>query len=291
MRKHFLLPVFLLLALPAFSQNKPKSTAAKPMTYDLAEALSKKLVALDLRSTGGHQGECLKIICRNLHGQSLRLRVAQGQLLEPADSSQQTLVVAEAREWAVSAKAPAEVLLRTFCTQAGDLSPTSGSTFVLGALAAEHLRQLLQFMVEKGKSESSDAQNAVWCMTNGHPLGSISDPELAKFTAELLGKNPPGYTIKYRSAPPQPGERAELGKALVVEGNYRFTLDREEKLSLRLYDTDGQLVKVLRKDQLMRAGEYRSGLHLEVYNLQPGRYFVRLEKQNKELVKEIEVEF
>ena len=42
----------------------------------------------------------------------------------------------------------------------------------------------------------------------------------------------------------------------------------------------------------MRAGEYRSGLHLEVYNLKPGRYFVRLEKsKNQELVKEIEVEF
>ncbi|MCY7328111.1 MAG: hypothetical protein LH618_06160, partial [Saprospiraceae bacterium] len=209
-----------------------------------------------------------------------------------ADSVQQTLVVAEARDWVVVAKTPTEVLLRTFCTQAGDLSPTGGSPFALGLLASENLRKLLQFMVKKGKLQHDDAQSAVWCLTNGYPLGSISDPELSKFTADLTGKKPPAYTIKYHTAPPQPGERAELGKALVVEGKYQFTLDQEENLSLRLYDAEHQLIKVLRKDQLMRAGEYRSGLHLEVYNLKPGRYFVRLEKsKNQELVKEIEVEF
>ena len=287
MRKHLLLPVFLLLGCSAFGQKETATT----VTYDLAEALSKKLVSLDIRSMGGHQGECLKIVCRNLRGRSLRLRVAQGQLLEPIDSSQQTLVVAEARDWAVSARDPAEVVLRTFCTQAGDFSPTGGSSFALGVLAAENLRRLLQFLLEKNKSGSDDAQNAVWCLTNGHALGSIGDPELVKFTADLLGKQPPGYTIKYHTAPPQPGERAELGKALVVEGNYRFTLERAEKLSLRLYDAAGRLIKVLRKDELMQAGDYRSGLHLEVYNLQPGRYFVRLEKKNQVLVKEIEVEF
>ena len=58
-----------------------------------------------------------------------------------------------------------------------------------------------------------------------------------------------------------------------------------------LYDATGKLVKVLRKDEPMKAGEHRSSLRLEVYNLEPGHYFVRLEKPNKEMVKEIEVEF
>ena len=291
MLKYLLLSMLLLLARPVFCQKENPVTAHKSVTYDLAEALSKKLVALDIQSLGGHEGECLKIVCRSLRGQSLRLRIAQGQLLEPADSAQQTLVVAESRELAVSAKGPAEVLLRTFCTQAGERSPTSGSTFALGALATENLRQLLQFLVEKGKTAGEDAQNAVWCVTNGEPLGSIADPALLQFTAKLLGKNPPGYTIKYRTATTQPGERAGLGQALVVEGNYRYTLERDELISLVLYDASGKLIKVLRKDEPMRAGEHRSSLRLQVYNLDPGRYFVRLEKKNKQLVKEIEVEF
>ncbi|MEO6040025.1 MAG: T9SS type A sorting domain-containing protein [Saprospiraceae bacterium] len=291
MRKHLLLPVFLLLVLPAFAQSKSKPVAAKPVTYDLADAIAKKLVALDIRGTGGHQGECLKVVCRNLRGQMLRLRIPQGQLLEPVDSSMQTLVVVEGRELMVTAKSPAEVLLSTFCTQAGDRSPTAGSPFALGALAAENLRALLQFIVEKGKAGDGDAQNAVWCITNQSPIGSIADPALANFTAKLLNKKLPGYTIKYHNTVTQPGERAGLGPALVVEGNYQFVLARDEKISLVLYDAAGKQVKVLRKDELMKAGEHRSSLRLQVYNLTPGRYFVRLEKPDKEMIKEIEVEF
>ncbi len=291
MRKYLLLFFCFPLAFPAFSQNKSKPVSTKPATYDLADALSKKLVAIDIKGTGGHQGECLKIICRNLRGQVLHLRIPQGQLLEPVDSSQQTLVVADSRELVVTAKTPGEVLLSTFCTQAGDRSPTAGSPFALGALAPENLRALLQFIVEKGKSGDGEAQNAVWCVTNGNALGSISDPALVQFTAKLLNKTLPGYTIKYHTAAARPGDRAELGKALVVEGNYRYVLARDEKISLVLYDATGKLVKVLRKDEPMKAGEHRSSLRLEVYNLDPGRYFVRLEKPNQEMVKEIEVEF
>ncbi len=291
MRHYLLLSAFFLGTLPAvFSQNKAKP-AAKTVTYDLAEALAKKLVALDIQGTGGHQGECLKVICRNLRSQTLYLRIPQGQLLEPVDSGQQTLVVAEGRELAVKASIPAEVLLSGFCTQAGDRSPTSGSPFLVGALAPENLRSLLKFIVEKGKTDNADAQNAVWCVTNGSALGSISDPDLVQFTAKLLNKTLPGYTIKYHTAAAQPGERAELGKALVVEGNYRFLLAKDDKISLNLYDAEGNLIKVLRKDEPMKAGEHRSSLRLQVYNLDPGRYFVRVEKPNKEVLKEIEVEF
>ena len=77
----------------------------------------------------------------------------------------------------------------------------------------------------------------------------------------------------------------------MVEGNYRYFLAKDEKISLVLYDAAGKLVKVLRKDEAMKSGEHRSSLKLQVYNLKPGQYFVRLEKPDHEVVKEIEVEF
>ena len=291
MRILLLLPAFVLLLIPAaFSQNKSKP-ATKSVTYDLADAMAKKLVSIEVKGTGGHQGECVKLVCKNLRGQMFRLRIPQGQLLEPADTSEQTLVVVEAHELLVTAKTPTELMVSAFCTQAGDLSPSVGSPFAVGALAAENLRALLQFIVENGKTNAAEAQSAVWCVTNGSAIGSIGDPALTEFTAKLLNKKMPGYTIKYSSVSTQPGERAGLGKALVVEGNYRFVLAKDEKISLVLYDAAGKMVKVLRKDEPMKAGEHHSSLRLQVYNLEPGHYFVRLEKPNKEMVKEIEVEF
>lgn len=291
MQKHLLLLALLLFSATVFSQKKSTSKTPAKNTYDLAEALAQKLVALEIKGTGGHQGESLKIICKNLQGKFIRLRIPQGQFMEPVDSSFQTLVVAEAQTLAVGTKTPAEVLLKTFCAQAGDRSPMSGSAFAVGALAPENLRNLLKFIVEKGKVDKPEAQSAVWCVTSGGSLGSIGDAELTKFTADLLGKQVPGYKIRHQTVQQVPGERATLGKALIVEGNYRYYLEKDEKLVMNLLDAEGKLVKQISKEELMKAGEHRSSLHLEVWNLTPGKYILRVQTKDGRVIKDIEVEF
>jgi len=291
MKKRLLLPCLLLLSILAYGQKAAAKKQADPKTnYDLKEALQQKLVSVTVASTGGHEGESLTITCRNLSGKFLRLRIPQGQLMEPTDSTMQTLVVAEERSMALLVKTPAEAALRTFCTQAGDRSPMAGTRFSSAAMAPEKVCQLLKFMVEKGKLEQAGAQSAVWCLTSGLSLSGIGDAELLKFTAGLLGKEPPGYHVKYESRE-VPGERADLGKAMIVESNFRYTLDKDQTLSLTLYDANNKVIKVLRKDEPNKAGEHRSSLRLEVWNLDPGKYFVRLERKNGQLVQELAVEF
>jgi hypothetical protein len=281
--------LFLFLACSgSLLAQKPKA----PTSFDLAEALQKKLVSVSVEGTGGHQGESLKLVCKNLAGRYLRIRIPLGQLMEPRDSAQQTLVVAEEQLLSVTAKTPVEVLLKTFCTQAGDLSPTVGSAFATGALAPEHLCKLLKFIVEKGKTETSEAQGAVWCLTSkGHSLGGIGDPELTQFTADLLGKDVPGYRIRHETVTEVPGRPAELGKALVVEGNFRYYLEKDERTIMVLLDGEGKQIKQVSKEELMKAGEHRSSLRLEVYNLDPGKYTVRMQTKAGRVIKDMAVEF
>ncbi len=293
MRKLLLLSSLLCLSGLVFSQkkNSPKNAAPANSTYELSEALAQKLVSVKLQGTGGHQGPSLKLICTNLKGKILRLRIPQGMFMDPADSSFQTLVTAQDQLMTVKTGTPAEVLLHTFCAQSGDLSPVAGAAFAVGALAPERLRNLLKFIVEKGKTDQPEAQNAVWCITSGGSLGSIGDPELTRFTADLLGKSAPGYRIKHRTVQQVPGERAALGKALIVEGNYTYTLEKDEKLVMNLLDADKKLVKQVSKEELMKAGEHRSSFHMEVWNLSPGTYTVRIQTKDGRVIKDIEVEF
>ncbi|MBL7803640.1 MAG: hypothetical protein JNL02_07895 [Saprospiraceae bacterium] len=287
--KATLLLSMLLFSFSALAQKaKP---ASKTTTLDLSEALRQKLVAVEVSGTGGHLGECLTVTARNLSGKSLRVRIPLGQYFEPADSAQQTLVVSEARSLALNGKSPVKTTLKTFCAQAGDLSPRAGAGFVAGAMAPERLCKLLKFIAETGKSAESSAQSAVWCVTNGHALGSIGDPELTKFTAELLGKTPPGYRIRYETRVIRPGERAQPGKALVVEGSYQYILEKNTKVTMLLLHDDGRLIKKLSKEEDMTAGEHRGSLHLEVYNLPTGKYIVRWQTREGLIIKDIPVEF
>lgn len=288
MRK-LLLPTLLLCLFyhTIFAQK----TAPASNVFDLKEALAKKLISIQIEGKGGHQGEALKIVCKNLRGQYLRLFIRQGQLMEPADSAEQTLVVAEDMLLAVTAKTPAETALNTFCTQAGDMSPRAGSAFSVGALAPANVCNLLKFIEEKGKKASSEAQTAVWCLTSGASLGSIGDPELTKFVADQLGKDVPGYKIRHSVVEIVPGRPAELGKALVIEGNFRYYLEKDERTVMVLLDGSGNLIKQVSKEELMKAGEHRSSLRLEVYNLDPGKYILRMQTKAGRVIKDTEIEF
>ncbi len=293
MQKLFLLALLLFAFTPVFSQKtKGKSAKSSPAatTLDLSEALQQKLVSVSAEGTGGHQGESIKLVCRNLRAQLLRVRIPQGLLMDPADSSMQTLVVAEARTLAISSKTPAEIRLKTFCTQAGDRSPSTGTGFAIGAMAPEKLCQLLKYLSENGKIDDPAAQSAVWCVTNGEPLAGIGDPDLIKFTASLVGKQVPGYRVRYESRE-VPGERADLGKAMLVESSFQYTLSRDEVLSTLLLDAEGKLVKTLRDNEPAKAGEHRSGLKLQAWNLKRGKYTVRVQTKSGRVIQDIEVEF
>jgi hypothetical protein len=287
--RNLLLPTLLLCLFSNFLYaQKP----AKPGNiYDLKDALAQKLVSLQIEGKGGHQGETLKLVCKNLRGQYLRLRIPQGQLMEPADSAQQTLVVAEELLLAVMAKTPAEATLKTFCTQAGEISPRAAELFSVGAMAPATLCNLLKFMTEKGKTEASEAQTAVWCLLSGSSLGSIGDPELTKFVAEQLGKPVPGYRIRHSVVESVPGRPAELGKALVMEGNFRYYLQKDERVHMVLLDGSGKLIKQVSKEEIMKAGEHRSSLRLEVYNLDPGKYTLRMQTKDGRVIHDTEIEF
>jgi hypothetical protein len=291
MKKNLLLLItLLLLSSVGYAQKAPdqKTTSS---TYDLADALKQNLVSLEIEGTGGHQGASLKVVCKNLKGKFLRLRIPQGQFMMPDDSTFQTLVVAEEQTVAVNVKTPAETMLKTFCAQAGDRSPVTGAAFAVGVLAPEQLRNLLKFIVEKGKIDQPEAQSAVWCVTSGGSLGSIGDQELTKFTAELLGKNIPGYKIKRQAVEVVPGARADFGKALIAEGDYRYVLEKDEKLVMNLLDADGKLVKQISDEELMKAGEHRSSFQIKIWNLTPGKYILRVQTKEGRVIKDIEVEF
>lgn len=285
--------LLLFSSLILFSSILAAQQSAKPKTstYELDEALNQKLVSIEIQGTGGHFGNCLKVVCKNLKGKFLRLRIPQGQYMLPSDSTFQTLVVAEEHTLALNVKSPAEINLKTYCAQAGDRSPLTGTVFAVGALAPEQLRNLLKFIVEKGKVDNPEAQSAVWCVTNGNSVADIQDPVLAKFTAELLGKPVPGYKIKRKTVEIVPGERAALGKAFIVDGNYQYVLEKDEKLVMNLLDSELKLVKQISKEELMKAGEHRSSFHLEVWNLTPGKYTVRIETKGGRVIRDIEVEF
>jgi hypothetical protein len=286
------LACIVLCCLIASFSSAQKSPVRTPAQVSIEEALRLDMLQVELQGLGGHQGKTIKIICKNRKGRSFTLLIPAGQLMEPSDPAAQTLVVAEELIVNISPKTPVTVELSTFCTQAGEMSPPQGGGFSVGAMAPQRICNLLRFLKENNKLASSEAQAAVWCMTNDRSLGYIHDTSIAKFVADELGKNLPGYKVKYQRTEQVPGRLADLGEALEVEANFRYFLEKDEKTLLVLVDSTGKEIKQLSsKPEFMKAGEHRSGLNVKVWNLPKGKYLIRLKTLKDKVLHDMEVEF
>ncbi len=260
------------------------------MTVSLAEALSKKMISAEISAPSGASNLLLKL--ENAGAKTVHVEIEQGQLFEPSDAAAQNLVAAEAQTLAVQPRKPLEILLKTFCTEASDMSPTGEMRFALGSLAAENVRKMLAELQKLGKLNDDSAQGAVWsaCEGSGFHVAGIQNETVRRAACQTLNRPEPTYKIRYQTTD-VPGERAFLGRALVVDGNYRYFLARDERLTMALFDASGKSVKVLFRDRPSAKGEHRSGLHLELQGLKQGKYFLRLTTKSGEIVEEQEVEF
>lgn len=243
-------------------------------TYDLAEALEKGFVKLEASGTGGHTNQSLSIRLTNLHKKKWELVIPAGFLFQSQDTSEQDLLVVRARTLKMEKGKNPKLRLHALCTQANNASPGLGSTFLAYQLASGPLLSLAQYLHKKRLSDA-EAQDAVWAITDNHPISYIGNSDLAAFMAELLGKRLPGYTIEHqgRSRPGQPAFRDEPA---LVHGLLEYQTSTDCQASFGLYNAEGEQVVVGFENQTQRAGRHRFKFHFEILNLPKGKYYARM---------------
>lgn len=257
---------------------------------DLSAALKKGLIQVRIDAQGGHSGEAISVAIGNKGKKNLEIRIPAGQIFQSADSSLQNLMVLEEKLLTLEAGKTRPVGLYTACVEAGDGSPLAGSVFNLGLLAGGHLLKIAQYISEHRLFSDPSAQNAVWAVTDGHPLTYINHEGLANFVAETLGKSPPEYAILHQQ-PSTPGEPAFRHAPAKLEGVFKYDLPRELLVSFGLYNDKGEAVHHFFKDRKQLRGYHKFRFTFEIRNLPPGKYAVRLVEKDGTAIKSMEVEF
>ncbi len=270
----------------------PCLTTATPII--LEEAIAKGYVELDAAGNGGYNGECLKVILKNLSRKNLEVTIPAGQIFEAGDSSLQNLMVAKEETLLVERGKSRLAKLNAFCVEAWDGAPGEGTPFRLGKMAVGNLLVFAQYLSQEKKYGNSSAQNAVWAVSDEDRLEGIGDPALAKYVAKLLGKPEPKYHIQYQQ-PDQsrmlPGTPVRhLQEALSMNGLFYYTLERDKIVNFELYNEEGEMVHALFENRRQRKGYHKFRFEFEISGLQKGKYFARM-TSGGEMIEELEVEF
>ena len=260
-----LLCISLLANFPLFAQP-----------VSLAKALENGWVKLITASgTGGHRNLALKATFENIYKRDLEMVVPAGYLFYAADSTYQDLMVVRDRLITMEKGTRKSASLHTLCIRANRASPLAGIAFSSAGMATGVLAQVAQYIHAKGLHESNAAQHAVWAVSNNHGLEGIGDPDLTKFTAELLGKPVPTFHIEYAEAD-RPGETAFQNEPVAVSGTFEYENSADIIATFAVYNEAGERVFTFFENEVRKPGKHRFKFNFKTNRLPHGLYHTRL---------------
>lgn len=184
--------------------------------------------------------------------QGIELLVNAGQLLRTSHTDAQDLVVTRTELFVIK---PGQVLkaeLWSMCIEATNRCPSSSDPYQSTGMATGPLLAMAETINKEQLWGSAAAQDAIWCITNQHPLRSIyhENPEVVRMlqmkVAEARGEN----------------LLEALKKEVLVNSRvapqfhtiYRFALKEDSKVELRFYDPQGNQVALLMPEQCLAPG-------------------------------------
>lgn len=250
-------------------------------SINLNDAIIQKLVVVQTKGLGGHQGEVIQLDIKNITGKSINIEISPGLFLLPVDSSEQRMMIAQEIPFALASYSTKSLKVNAFCTQLHKSSPSTNALFKIGIMATGNLLELSK-IISKNKFFSDAAQAAIWCITDKCDLYTIVSNNsqeftlLRQFVSKATGQPLDMQLTKNTEVSNQP-KRLHIEQ--VVKDTIRFSNREDGKSSLILYDAQGKELLVFFRDRPMKKGSnVRYSYSLTYVDLVEGDYFIRLRK-------------
>lgn len=258
----------------------------------IAEAQKKGLIKLTIKGKGGHVGKVVQVQLQNLTHQLLDLKIEAGRVFDTKEKNVQDIMVTHTEDVFLSANQKKNVDVWGMCCQAHNASPGTSSEFTVGKMADSTLVKLANFIDEQKKENSYVAQQAVWTISDMYSLSSINggDKEevnlFRKFVSDITGRKVPPYDITYL----QENNSSVSGHASKIEGVFNYTVPVNGKITIGIYNANGELVQLIFKDQNHKKGDCKVYYTFNTLHLQPGTYQAKM-LMNGNVQREQAIEF
>ena len=274
LRKFILTSSLLFTSLLLLSfYNKRNPSDAKPLFISIQEAIKKNSLGVSIKGLGGHSGYCVEMDIQNQTSDSLKVQLEAGRRFAAEDTSLQDLLVVKDEMIALSAGEKRKVKGYAFCCESTNGGPHAGSIYGIGRMTPTPWVKLAQF-INKNNFPIDAVQNAVWVLSNGHPVASITAADLKlvqalrKKVAELSGSTDPWYSLTFEN------DTAMLfsGRAEKLEGEIDYMAHNSAIITVNVRNKNGQVVKTLLDKKSVGPGQYTTSILIDVKGWPKGEY-------------------
>jgi len=280
-------PILLILILSLFAVKDDKKK------FYLTEAIEKNIVTATVNGLGGYHGYCVELTATNNSDADTTFFIEAGRRLDSEDSTVQDILLVKEIPLFVQAGKSKTVPVYGFCCQASNSGPMKGEKFSIGKMGDEKLVAVAQFLNSHSFDESI-CQSAVWIVSNGHSLSSITaeTPEkrkeikpLQNFLAKLMGLSESfsWYTLSYKADT----SRLFSGNADSLFADYEFEIWNNCLVRMIINDEKNNVIKRVMVDKAYSPGKYSYEFKMNVSAWPKGKYFVRLYADNQKKVERV----
>ena len=229
-----------------------------------------------------------KITLKSDFSYPIKLTIPAGTLLYPENDKQQTLAIPKERLITLKPKSSRNLVLRGFCTEKSESSPTQKKDFTIGFSKNEKLNKFFSYLDTSKNLSESNMQEAIWCITDNQSIGYIYEPKntnLKKVLSEITGQKIPWQSTKRRIM-------MESGRQVVtipqlVSGRIVFSTTKPETILSKIIDEEGEMVYQFEKPaKVPKANNIRLKFNVRVKGYNEGKYYViYYTESGEELVK------
>jgi hypothetical protein len=250
----------------------------------------------EIISKGGHIGCVIEMKVKNISGSQQEIKIEAGRRLDMPDSlNRQDILVSKEEEFILAAGGTKTIEIHGFCCQASKGSPGKGDKFTIGKMADSLLIKLARFIDKNNLWKSSNAQNAVWVLSDKKNIAGIAhlgdtckaNLLLLDFVCKLINYKLPEYQVHYKPAT-QNGSVFN-DNALKITGRMEYFCKTNSAVSFGFYEVDGDLAMPFFTEKYHNPGNYAFNWEFNVDGLPKGKYQVRL-RMDGQVVKVINID-
>ncbi len=232
-------------------------------------------VSVNIIGKGGHSEECIDFLIESKTKDTLFVLVEPGRRLVSDDSTLQDILILKKYEIELPPFASVNISVYGFCCQSSNSSPAPKSLFRIGLMAPKNWVKLAEF-IDRNNFKSGAVQNAVWVLSDNHPVSSIyakakdSEYRLKKFVAELKGEELPWYSLTYK----RDTARLFSGKPEKIFGKINYHLKHNTVLSVIIKNEYNETITTLIKEVAKGPGDYIYYVDMSVLSWPKGKYTI-----------------
>jgi hypothetical protein len=266
-----------MVLFPMFRESDYPVENASKKFISVEEACKKGLIQAEWLGQGSHMGECISLELKNRSVDSVYILVESGRKLVSQDTALQDILIIEEERFELAAGERTRLSIFGFCCESSMASPSDSSIFLTGRIADEILVKLANYLDEHQDLPLSEMQDAVWAISNDHPVSGIYDSDsqalkdLKKYVAELKGEDVPWYSSEYK----KDEDRLFTNFTTSIQGELEVTIPHNCMVTICIVNSLNQSMEIFEEDVPYLPGTYSYSFKIPVHTWAKGEYYLK----------------